>query len=823
MKPGIAIASVGEDLRRGVRSLLRSPGYALIALLTLGVGIGSSVAIFSFVDAVLLKPLPYEHAERIVQLLERRPTGDTAWISTPNYLDWRNENTVFERIAALQQGLTTLEREEGPVPLRIARVTADYFGVFDPKPLLGRTFVAGEDEPGRDRVVVLSHAVWQREFGASPDVLGTSIRLDGSPYTVVGVLPADSAFDRGSAQIWQPLAFGPSNLQRDYRWLRTAFARLKPGVSLEQARSQMNAIGARIAADYPDSNRGWGVSLERYADAIVGPRVRLSLLSLAAAVAGLLSICCCNLASLAFVRVIGKESEVALCEALGASRTRIAQRFLMENLALGLGGGILGLLLAAGGVAWLRRLLPPGIFSSEARVALDQRVLLFALAATLLTTLLFGLAPALRAARRNLTDAIKAGGRGSGMSRSRRRLFDGLVVVEVAVAFLLLCGSALLVQSFVRLVEVDTGFDSSNVLTMTLPVPGFPPGSAYSSPDEFNAYLTQIQTAINALPEVRGSALTNALPLTDCCLYSLIMQIEGHPLADRANRASGFFKVVTPSYFETLHMTLRRGRFLDASDAAAGQPALVINERLAERYFPGEDAIGKRILSPAIIPGKTERGPEVAWRIVGIVANEKIDALNDDSSAVAYATYEQSPVYFANLVVRATVDVATIERRVRGTLYELNKSQAVLDVRPLAAIQSAALVNDRFETVLLGLFACASIALAALGIFGSLTYTVSKRMHELAVRGALGASSRGLRKLVLRRGLAVTIIGLAAGLAGALLLTPLLAPILYRVEAHDPYVLAAAAAALLLVSLIACSIPSYRAAAIDPARALRSS
>jgi putative ABC transport system permease protein len=813
--------TLASNVRVALRAVARARVSSATAVATLALGIGCCTAIFSFVDAVLLKPLPYEHADRILRILERPPAGGTSWISTPDFLDWRERSTVFDELAAQQQGTVTLTAGAEPAPLRVLRVTAGYFDVFGARAALGRTFVAGEDVPGNERVVVLSHALWQARFGGAADVVGSAIELDQIPHTVIGVLPARGAFDRTGIEIWQPLAFQPANLVRNYRWLNAVYARLAPGVTLDEARAQMDAIGARLAGDYPDSNRGWGVAVDRYADAIVGARLRTSLLVLAGAVGGLLLICCANLAALALARAVARTSEIAVRTALGASRWRLANQFLIENLAIAGFGGIGGTALAFAGVAWLESLLPIGTLPSEADVALDGRALAFALVLTLATAILLALVPALRAGKADVAAAIRDGGRGVTFGSSRRRVFEALIVAEIALATLLVCGSAALARSFLGLLDVDTGFDSSNVLTMALPVQGFPPGSRYASPDEFKTHVRKIESAVANVPGVRAVALTSALPLTDCCLYGLSMQIEGRPVEDRASRGGGVLKIVTPSYFGALGLTLRGGRFLDERDVAESAPAIVINERLAARYFGDEDPIGRRIANPAIVPGRTERGADASWEIVGVVANEKLGSLDDDASAVVYATYEQSPAYFTNLVVRAEGDAAALEQSVRTAVARVDPGQGIRDVRTLEQLKSRSVVADRFQTLLSTIFSVVSVLLAAAGVYGVLSYAVAQRSHELSVRAALGATSATLVRLVVRRGLGLTLLGLAAGVGAAFAALPLLRSILYHIDARDPRLFAAGAGVLLLVGLAASLGPALRAAGIAPMAALR--
>ena len=809
--------TLSKDLRHGARVLARNRGFAAVALLTLAIGIGASAAIFSFVDAVLLRPLPYASADRIVRVLETRPSGETTPVSTPDFLDWQAASTSLEQLAAQQTGLVTLAGAE-PVPLRVARVTANFFDVFGVKAALGRTFVAGEDRPGNEHVVILSHALWQSQFGGDLSIVDRAIVLDGAPFVVVGVLGADSGFDRGAAQLWHPLVLQPAAQTRSYRWLSSTFGLLAPGTSLEQARSQLTAIGARLADAYPDTNKGWGVAVDSYADAIVGANLKTALWVLLAAVGGLLLICCANLANLVLARAVARDTEVAVRASLGATRGRIVQQFLCENLVLAAGGSLLGLALAWGAIEAFRRLLPPGTLPSEAVVRLDWRVVAFAAAMSVVTAGLFGLAPIARAVG---ADALRAGRRSVTPNRRSRRWLDGVVVAEVTVSVVLLSSAALLIRSFVGLTGLDTGFDAQNVLTMRLPVPGFPPGSRYSSPDEFKAYVRQIQGAVEAVPGVRAVALTNALPLGDCCMNGLSLAVEGRTTGDPANRGGGYYKVVTPSYFRTLGLRLARGRFLDDGDNSAGRRVAVINERVAARYFAGGDPIGKRLLTPEILPGRTDRGPDVAWEIVGVVHDEKITSLADDDSAVLYVSYEQGPAYFMSLAVSGLTDAASLEPAVRRALHTVSAEQAVLDVRTLERIESASVGSNRFQTALLGAFSLVALVLASVGIFGVLAHSVVRRSRELGIRAALGASRADLLKRVLRQGVTLTAAGIGLGLIAAYAAAPLLSPLLYRTNPHDGVLLAAVSAVFLAVGICASAAPAYRAARMDPNVVLR--
>jgi putative ABC transport system permease protein len=496
--------SLIQDLRYAGRTLRHSPGFTLVAVATLALSLGANTAIFSFVDAVLLKPLPYPDADRIVRVLEAPPGGGRNGISTLNFLDWQKQSTCFEYLAAITGGNVSLTGVDEPVQLAGARVSAHYFDVFGFKVALGRTFVDGEDQAGRDHVVVLSDTLWRSQFGGDPGLVGRTIRLDGDPHTVIGVLPAGTPLERGYVRLWRPLTFTPANLTRNFHWFG-AVARLKPGVTLEQARAQMDAIGARIARDFPDSNKGWGVGLDLLADTLVARELRLSLYVLLAAVGMVLLIACANLANLSLMRVVGREREIAIRTALGAGRWALARQFLTESVVVSLAGGALGLVVGRLAMAGLQASMPPGVLPSESAVTLDGRVMLFSFLLAGLTGVIIGLFPAWQAARPNLTDSLKQGGISSSAGGARSRVRSGLVVAEIALAFMLLSGAGLLIRSLDRFSRVDPGFDSTNVLTFRLPTPP----TAYSDPAGLNAYLGQVTARLQTLPGVTDVALTS--------------------------------------------------------------------------------------------------------------------------------------------------------------------------------------------------------------------------------------------------------------------------------------------------------------------------
>jgi putative ABC transport system permease protein len=804
-----------RDLQYACRTLAKSPGFTIVSLLTLAIGIGANTAIFSFVDSALLKPLPYADADRIVRVLEKPPGFPRNGIATLNFLDWQSQNTVFAHMAAQSGGPLTLTGFGEPVQLRGARVGASYFNIFGIKAVLGRTFAPDEDQRGKERVAVLSHALWTSQFGADPKLMGRTIDLDGQPYTVVGVLPGGGAYDRNFNQIWTPLAFEPENMTRNFHWFGS-FAKLKPGVTIEKARAQMDTIGARIAQDYPDSNKGWGVVVERFADVIVDEDLKLSLYVLLAAVGMVLLIGCVNLANLMLLRGAARAREVALRAALGAGRQRLVRQFLTESVLLSLTGGVLGLGVGYATMAALKAAIPPYTLPPEVNVTMDGRVLLFALAVSVLTGILFGLAPALGATKTDLVASLKEGGGGT-IGGARHRLRSGLVVAEVALAFVLLTGAGLLIRSFFQMQQADTGIDSTNVLTAGLPLSD----KLYPDPVRLDSYLREIETNLQSLPGVRDVAFTSALPMQGWG-YGMPFQIASQPIVDRANRQACFFKMVTPSYFRAVGMRLRKGRGLSDRDLPGAPPVTVVNETMARKYFPNQEPIGQRILVQQIIPGKTQLGPEVPWEVVGVVADERVTNFdNKRDNPGMYVTNEQSPVYFGGLVVRAAINPAGLEKAMRKAVYDANKNQALTDVKTLEQIKTETMAGDQLRSLLLGVFAAIALLLSAVGIYGVISYSVVERTGEIGIRGALGASRGTLLGLILRHGIWMTVTGLVIGFLGALGLTRLMATLLFGVGAWDPLTIASVTAILICIGMLACYVPARRATKVDPMIALR--
>jgi len=587
-------------------------------------------------------------------------------------------------------------------------------------------------------------------------------------------------------------------------------------VSLETARTKMEAIGAQIARDYPDSNKGWGVSLVRFVDVVVGQQLRSSLYVLLAAVGGLLLIGCVNLANLTLARGTSREREVAVRAALGAGRGRLFRQFVTESVLLATCGGLVGLAVGYGMMQLLKYLLPPFTLPRDVQVQMDWRVVGFTLALSVATGILFGLAPAFSATRPDLSGAMKEGGRGAAGDGGRRRLRSALVVVEVAAAFVLLVGGGLLVRSFFQLMNVELGFDATNVLTMRLPIAS----GRFATTDQLTSYVHEMLAQVRAIPGVSGVSASDALPLQGFGNGMPIL-IAGRPVVDRANRTGAGFKMVQSDYFRVLGIRVIKGRGFTDRDAKGAPPVTVVNQTFVRRYFPDQDPIGAGVLVQEIVTGSPQLGPEIPWEIVGVIADERTSSLEGRTREGMYVPMDQSPTTFLSLVVRGQVEAEALGKSVVQAVHTADRNQAVTDMRSLEQIKGESAASTRLRTTLLAIFASLAVLLSAVGIYGVISYTVAQRTHEIGVRAALGASSRDLLGLVLRNGMTLTALGLAVGMAGAFGLTGLLRTLLFGVGARDPLTMAAAAAILAFVAMLACYVPARRAAKLDPIAALR--
>ncbi len=797
-----------QDLRYGLRMLIKHPGFAAVAVSALALGIGANTAIFSVVNAVLLRPLPYRNPERLVMVWEdHRGRGgpEREWLSPADWQDWREQNQVFERIAAMLDWGPTLTGQAEPESLVGAAVSHDMFAALGSEPTLGRSFRPEEDRAGAERVVVLSHGLWQRRFGSDPRIIGQALMLSGDSYTVVGVMPAGFKFPViANAELWRTLrpALNPG-CQRGCVVLR-AIARLKPEATLERARTEMTAIARRIEEQYPQSNKGVGATLIPLHEQLVG-NLRDAMLVLLGAVAFVLLIACANVANLMLARSAAREKEMAIRAALGAGRTRIVRQLLTESVLLALVGGALGLLLAYWMVDLLVSFSPPSALRVD-EIAIDGRVLGFTLGLALLTGLVFGLAPAVQVSRTDLNHSLKEGGRDAPSGARGGRLRGALVAAELALALMLLVGAGLLIKSFVMLQRVDPGFNPDQVLTLNVALPSI----NYPDRPQITAFYTQLLDRIKALPGVQSVGTTSSLPLggndsdTD-------FVIEGRPPSPPGQQPVAWYGLVSPDYFRALGMRLVRGRVFTERDDEKASRVVIISEAMARRYFPAEDALGKRLGT----------GPN-AWReIVGVMADVKQFGLEIDARPTMYLPDRQSPARAMTVVVRTTAEPLQLAAAVRAAVWEGDKNLAMAKVMPMAQLVSTSIAQPRFILLLLGIFAGVALALAAVGIYGVMSYTVTQRTREIGVRMALGARPRDVLRLVVGQGLLLTALGVGIGLAGAVGLTRLMRTLLFGVQPTDPATFALIALLLAGVALLACYLPARRAAKVDPMVALR--
>jgi putative ABC transport system permease protein len=804
------------SLRYALRHLRNSPGFSAVAIATIALAIGANTAMFCFVNGLFLRPLPYPEPDRLVRVLERLPNGGLSGISTLNYLDWTKQNTVFEDIAAEAPWRATLTGGDEPVLIRGARASAHYFDIFGAKPALGRTFLPDEDQLGKNSVVLLSYGLWERRFGADRAILGRHILLNGEAYAVIGVLEKGGAFDRATAQIWIPLAFQPSNLTRSFRWL-AATARLKPGVTLEQAQAEMDVIGQRLAKVYPDSNEGRGVAVDRLADVLIGRGLEAAVTVLFAATALVLLIGCANLANLALARSLAREREVAVRAALGASRSRLILQFLIENVVLAVCGGIAGVGVGYAMLTWIRSLIPPEALPPAVDIGMDTSAMLFTLIVAVIAGLLFGAVPAAKSTNPKLVSALKEGVHRTTAGNPARRLRAGLIIAETALAFVLLVASGLLMRSFFELLEIDPGFVATNVLTASLPLSQ----EQHPDPVELNTYLASIRTAVQAVPGIRETAVTSALPLQGWG-YGVQYSIAGRESVNRGYRPPAFFKMVSPSYFDALGIRLLTGRPLSDTDTIGTPPVMLINETLAKREFNDENPIGRRIVVQEIVPGGTGLGRKITWEVVGVIGGEKVTGLGDEFSAGMYVSNQQSPTYGLDLIVRGSIAPQSLEKAIRAAVNSVNKDQALSDVRTLEQIVDQSMLGNRVVSMVFSFFASIALLLAAVGIYGVISCAAAERRHEMGIRAALGASAGNVRALIFRDGLRLTVIGLAIGLAGTFAASRIISTMLYGVGAQDPLTIAGVAAVLLAVAGLACFLPARRIAKVDPMEVLRS-
>jgi len=793
-----------RDIRYGARSLMKRPGFTMIALIALALGIGANTAIFSLVNAVLLRPLPFAEPDRLVWMWGNIRNGSNrASVSPPDYLDYRQQNTTFEEFAASMGVASNLTGSGEPERLTAAGVTGNYFQALGVQPYLGRTFLLENEKPGSDQVAVLSYGLWQKRFGGDQSIVNKTIVLDGRTFLVTGVMPKDFNFPQ-STELWVPINFeiAEGMKQRGAHFMRP-IGKLKQGVTLAQAQADTDAIARRLEEQYPDTNLSWNLRLVSLRERLVG-NTRPTLFILFGAVGFVLLIACANVANLLLVRAAGRQKEVALRTALGAGRLRIVRQMITESVLLALVGGALGIFLAVWGIELLVK-LSEGNIPPTAQVRIDTTVLAFTLLTSVFTGVLFGLVPALRTLNLNLIESLKEGGRSGADGRQSNRTRSLLVVLESAVAVVLLIGAGLLVRSLIQLQNVSPGFDPQNVLTMRVDLPR----GKYSTPEKTGSFFTDMERRIGNLPGVENVALISELPLSGQ-RNDIPYVVEGRPPVASDQMFDDDFRRVDQHYFSVMRIPLLRGRNFTEQEVSESAKVVIISDLLARRVFPDEEPIGKRLI---LVLAKQP------YEIIGIVGDIRDRSLEINPLPAMYLPSNQTG--WTNVVVRTNGDPASLAGAVRKEVHAIDPDQPVAAVRTMNEWMDTSVSGPRYRTVLLALFAFVALVLASTGIYGVMSYSVSQRTHEIGVRMALGARRSDVMKLVVRQGMTLVVVGVAIGIVGAIALTRVMSTLLFGVTAKDPFTFVTVGALLTAVAFVACYLPARRATKVDPLVALR--
>jgi len=802
------MSALWQDVRYGMRMLAKNPGFTAVAVLTLALGIGANTAIFSVVNAVLLRPLPYKDPDRLVMVFETEPQLSRAPVTPPDYFDWTEQNQVFESMAAGTQGLGSLTGVGEPEHLEFGPVSANVFEMLSARPLVGRLFRPDEDQPGHNFVVILSHQLWERKFGSHPTVVGRNINIEGSLFEVIGLMPVDFRFP----PIWgnRPKFWIPLGLKRD-ETLRGShmlwvMGRLKPGATMEKASTEMETIAKRLAKEHPETHANIGVNLvplREYLTAHVGH----TLLVLFGAVGFVLLIACTNVAHTFLARATAREKEIALRTALGASRLRIVRQLLTESVLFSALGAFGGVLFAVWAKDFVLSLGPGDYLSRLGEISVNLRVLAFTLVISLLTGIAFGLVPSLQASDIRLNESLKEGGRSLAAGTRGRRFRNVLVVAEVALAFVLLICAGLLVRSLRALLQVNPGFDVKNLLTMKMELPG----RRYGKHEQQARFYQELVEQVNALPGVQAAAATSQLPLEGGNNGYIL--IEGRPREPAFTGPLVQPTSITLGYFRTIGIRLLRGRHFTSADNPQAPTVAIINDKLARQFWPDDDSLGKRLSLSDRVP---------IWReVVGIVSDVHQWGLAQEPIAEAYTPYAQESEPGMSLVVRSEIDPARLTEAIRAKVSELERDLPLFEISTMEQVVARSAGESRFQAALMGIFGLLALALSSIGIYGVISYSVEQRIHEIGIRMALGAERREVLQLIVGHAIVLTLAGVALGLAGAFALTHFVAGMLYAVRPTDPLTFVSVSLLLAGVAVLASNVPARRATKVDPIVALR--
>ncbi len=794
-----------QDLRFGLRQLRKNPGFTAVAVLTLALGIGSNTAIFSVLDAVLLHPVPYAKPAQLVEIGEKGPLGEPDNVSAGDFADWEAQSQAFHGMAAywLWPDFRTLSKAGQPDDVWVSPISDNLFQLLGVNAGVGRTFL-----PNERQAVVLSHQYWRSHLSADPAIVGKDLSLDGKPYVVVGVAPADFEFPRANTQMWVPLVFDAADKNDHAKRPLSVIGRLKAGVTLSQAKVEMNLVARRVAMAYPKTNSGWSVSLKPFRGQEVDRFFREAVLTLLGAVAFLLLIVCANVASMLLARGTTRQGEIAVRAALGASRYRLIRQLVVESLMLAGAASVAGVLLGLSGLHMMVTLVPTSTLIATQglhRIAINLPVLGFTVALSLLTGTIVGLLPALRVSDLNLNESLKEGGPRSGSSAGRSRLQRALVVVEIALAMILLVGAGLMIETFRHLETAPTGFNPDHLLTVRVPLMSY----KYSRPQSADFYR-EVLERVRAIPGVKSAGMANNLPFTG---FHTSLDLPSPPNSPGILVAG---RSVSPGYFQAMGIPFKEGRDLTAAENQSGAPCVrIVNEALARQYWPGEDPVGKQLRGAC--------PKDALATIVGLVADSKQNSVESQAEPELYEPYAQHPFasFLVTFVIRTSGNPLDVAAAVRNAVWEIDHDQPVIQVRTMENVISESLWQQHLSALMLGIFAAIALLLSAVGIYGVLSYSVSRRTHEIGIRMAMGAERRDVLKLVLGHGFNMALTGIGIGIAGCFVLTRFLASLLYGVKATDPTTIIAVALLLLAVALIAVYIPARRATKVDPMVALR--